>query len=622
MRWVSKILPLLILLGSVLLYWQVQTFHYVWDDTALFVDDPALRESVDISAMMRRILPGISYFRPAVLASFALEFYWFGLDSAISHLGNLLIHLLNISLVGCIAFLLARDHFASPWVRASIAMLIYAFHPVLTEPVAWVAGRFDLLVTFFCLVGLIVLLTPVKRWIRTSLCGLAFLAAALSKEMAVIFPLLIFIFLWIKVAPEKSLRQYLAIFLKREYVLVIFIFLIGMFYLYLRHHFQGGGQIGDESVAGEGIKYRLALIGNTFLFYIKLTVWPYSSLGALHPFDVRGLSSFELLVGGVLAMLYACLVCFALWRRGCFWLLMCAYLLSLLPVLNVIPLSIAGSVGHARFMVLPIALAVLAISQANISMQAMSLAMRKALPIFSAMLLCFWLLFSILNIKITLPLWSNGMTLWGWMYKDHPDYWLARYNYLSALMMYKDMDKLGEVFADLKESKGEIGGEDSIVYADYLRGQGHYEESMDALFKYISTVRAPHRELLAKGISLDGAKLLADDFPRASHLRYAFGIYSADYLALGMYEKALDSAETMRFYNGNDYGPTYVAYGQAYYAMGRFDEGDKAFQRAEEIYPREGRKVVRAWQERFLKERCEKNPAIQKAERCKTVLDR
>lgn len=603
--------PLLILGCIAFLYSQVGEFQYVWDDMALFVDDPALRSGFDLEALARRILPGSSYFRPLVLGSFSLEFWLFGLDSGVSHFVNLFIHLLNVALVGWIAFMLDRNGRA---VRAWIAMLLYGFHPALIEPVAWVAGRFDLMVTFFCLAG--VGLSIRFGSLGMGVCALMFLCAALSKEMALVFPVLVFFAMWAKEAPYKRLDCYVVSFFSRYYRLVILILFWGVVALLLRDQFQGGVNIGDKAVDGASWIQRLAMSGYSIAFYVSLVVWPYPMLGALHPFSVLELTSAEIYFGLSVFVVYWAAVVYLLLLRGQAALILAAALLGLFPVIQILPLNVAGNIGHARFLTLPLAFFVLALVCLRVEGVRLSAAMHRVSGKLLGVLLALWLSFTVMNVSITLPLWSNGMTLWGWMYGVYPDNWLARYNYLSSLIMYRDYERLRGVFEEVKARSGDVSGSDNLIYADYLRVQGRYEEALDRLFLYVGSRRAPHREVLAKGVSLSGKTVRSDDFPYAGNFRYAFGVYSDSYFKMRLYEKALDSAETMRFYSGDTYGPTYVAYGRAYYGLGRFKEGDEAFEHAKKVYPKGGDSIVDGWRNEALEHVCRVESSLQAKPEC------
>lgn len=589
-----------------LLYWRVTGFDYVWDDLTLFVEDPTLREGVSLDGVARRILPGVAYFRPAVLLSFSIEFNTLGFSSSISHLINLFIFIMNTILVGVLTnLILSKRAQKTKAIAVGLSMAFYGLHPALVEPVAWVAGRFDLMVTFFCLTGLVFWLGRFGSLIKLTVCGGCFLLAALSKEMAVVYPLLGFFMVWAAYASSKSLKSYIICFFKSYWLLSVLIFLLGVLYLFARFTLQEGGQVGDPSYAGLDFFQRVAFVGYTLLFYMRLTLWPFSSMGAIHPFDAASLSGWEVIIGCACVFFYCAFVMWSVLRPGKIQLVSVAFLLSLLPVMNIIPLTVGGSIGHGRFLALPLAIFSISMSLLLIDFWGRTFGGKeKAFRVGVLSVIPLWIGFSILNINITLPLWSNSLTLWGWMYKENPSDNLSRFNYLSSLVRYGDIDTLGTELDKLEASEIGINGRDVLIYADYQREMGRYEDSLKSLFSYVSTIYAPHRDILALGYLIEDAEAVRDEVMWVGMLRYAFGIYSANYLALGRYQDALDSAITMRFYDGDKYGPTYLALARAYYALGDLEKGDWAFATAGRLFPAELSMDLKAMRKDYLTVLC------------------
>lgn len=615
MQKLIKLMPVVTLMCIAALYWRVHTFSYVWDDVVLFVDDPGLRQDVTIAALTQRILPGVAYFRPLVLASFALEFKLFGLDSGVSHLVNLLIHILNTSLVGLLVSAMIWRNGKRIVFRTTVAMALYGLHPILVEPIAWAAGRFDLLVTFFSLIGLLALLMEWPRWLRYMVASFAFLAAALSKEMALVFPALAFIVIWAKEGERQPFFSYFPEFLKRNYSLLVALLGSGFIYLLIRAQFLPVGGIGVNSYPPITL---LATVGHTVAFYLKEALWPFSMMSVMHPFDPSHLSFMDMASGVAILVAYLVVIVWILFfrttRSG---LMLVAFLCALLPVLNILPLSIAGNLGHARFITLPLAFLCMAIALLNPREWSVSENMKRAWPIVASGILGGFIAFGALNINITLPLWKNNLTLWSWMYRQYPDDRLVGYNYLSALKQYGDDDGLTKAFASI-QSRRKLYGEEPVVYADYLQGQGRYAESSAELFGYLQHTWAPHRDVLARGISLEQAQVDKGLY-NVGTLRYVFGLYSINYYETGNYEAALEAAKTMRFYNGGGYGPTWIAYGRAYYALGRFEQGDRSFQEASKVYPPNVVPKVLVWKQEALVNACHKSDLARGGMRCKSI---
>lgn len=135
------------------------------------------------------------YYRPLLTLSFMVDSWMGGVRPAIFHFGNVLLHLLAVCLL--YAFLMALGAGPLPSLTAS---LIFAVHPVLVQAVAWIPGRNDSLLTALVLASFLCYLKYVRRgstrWVLGET-GL-FLLALLSKETAILLPLLILFHLWLE----------------------------------------------------------------------------------------------------------------------------------------------------------------------------------------------------------------------------------------------------------------------------------------------------------------------------------------------------------------------------------------------------------------------------------------
>ena len=128
---------------------------------------------------------GDGFFRPLGFVSFALNARWSGADAVGWHAGSLALHSAN-----CVLVLLIARRLGASIAAAGFAGALFAVHGIHPEAVAWIAGRFDLMATFFLLSGL--LLFTMGGGVGWHVAALScFTVAALTKESAFIFPLLI-----------------------------------------------------------------------------------------------------------------------------------------------------------------------------------------------------------------------------------------------------------------------------------------------------------------------------------------------------------------------------------------------------------------------------------------------
>lgn len=128
-------------------------------------------------------------YQPFSWISLALDYELFGARAWAFHLTSMLIHAANAALF----FLVARellskarpiDDDGALTPAALFAALVFALHPLRVESVAWASERRDVLCGFFYLLSVLLYLKG-----RLKACFAAFLAALLSKGMAVTLPL-------------------------------------------------------------------------------------------------------------------------------------------------------------------------------------------------------------------------------------------------------------------------------------------------------------------------------------------------------------------------------------------------------------------------------------------------
>src|SRR6266581_2943893 len=120
-------------------------FDFVFDDRHLIVHNLFLREATSpFTAFAHHFWHGTpygaAYYRPLVVASFALNGHVLGWGPAGFHLVNILLHAGNAMLL----LALAR-RLGCPALAASCAAGLFAVHPVAAWPVASVVARVDLL---------------------------------------------------------------------------------------------------------------------------------------------------------------------------------------------------------------------------------------------------------------------------------------------------------------------------------------------------------------------------------------------------------------------------------------------------------------------------------------------
>lgn len=186
--------PLLwLILITALVYLKTLTLEYTkLDDTIFIIENQHFNETDgNITASFHRGLFNPTrdvYYRPIFLVDFIIESRFFGIKPFGYHLTNLLFHILSVILL----FVFFRK-IRLPEITAFIMTLLFAVHPVLTQAVAWIPGRNDMLLMIFFLSGMLFSMNYMEKpSILMFILQLIFSFLALfTKETALIIPLLI-----------------------------------------------------------------------------------------------------------------------------------------------------------------------------------------------------------------------------------------------------------------------------------------------------------------------------------------------------------------------------------------------------------------------------------------------
>ena len=178
---------------SFLLYARAIHFGFIGiDDYSVLQNHPYLYDETSLINSIRQIfLTAFPREEPLLLRDlfWAIDSRVFGFTNPLGyHLGNILLNSLNCALVFILVWKMHRRFYMAVWIA-----VLFAAAPVHVEPVCWVMGRKDLLVSFFMLTALILQTTelttsstPTRR--QLYLLGiLVTIAALLSKINALSF---------------------------------------------------------------------------------------------------------------------------------------------------------------------------------------------------------------------------------------------------------------------------------------------------------------------------------------------------------------------------------------------------------------------------------------------------
>jgi protein O-mannosyl-transferase len=423
-------LLLLLLPGwlAFMLYLPALSNGLVWDDRYFLLNTPNLRDpALWWDAIRHPLFVSTNYFRPLPLLSFVLETRLAGVTPFVYHMGNLLLHAANTTLV----VLLARELVARQrlWL-AALAGILFATHPVLVENVAWVSDRFDLMMLAFMLSALLAerrLAHPVGRAVTIAL---LFLAALLCKETAVVMLALLPLWQmlritgcetwgqgWQRLAATKSLPTWLGLL----FSLVLYLVLRDMSLGYLMqptHSMMESGSLLQHAL----------LIGKTVGWYAMLAIWPFGQLGPDHPAPTPVALSDGLAWLGLCSLAALLVWMLASLRRqppSRMQVLILMLLVALSPVSNLVPMTIGDNMVQDRFLMMALVFAVLAVV---VWIEPLQFSWRVATPAIA------WLAAVTITVAGLIPHWQSNLTLWSWSYQREPDSYIGKQNYLLALL--------------------------------------------------------------------------------------------------------------------------------------------------------------------------------------------
>ena len=263
-----------ILLLTIVVYSNSISNNFVnWDDGENVYNNISIRElSFDnIKLYFTKAL--LAMYTPFVYISYAIDYKLGGLNPHIYHATNLLLHLLNITLLFFVVRLLTKRIEI-----ATIVALLFAIHPMNTGAIAPVSTRSGLLYSLFFLAALLFYIIYLKNKFRLRYLVLTivfFLMALLSKSAAVVLPLVLLLTDYY----YKRKFDIRAVAEKIPFFVLSLIF--GILTIVYR---EDAGHIGSQYVFS--IFDRIFLVGYSITFYIFKVFFPVK-LSAYYPYPVK-----------------------------------------------------------------------------------------------------------------------------------------------------------------------------------------------------------------------------------------------------------------------------------------------------------------------------------------------
>lgn len=186
-----------------IVFWQVLWNSFVWDDTQLYLNEKNYPKSNRIENIGKFWVPGnqtmfapVTFTTWAIISSAAHQdgLNEVSLNPMYFHLFNILIHTINGLLLFFILNLLFKNKHAG-----FAATLLFLFHPIQTEAVAWVSELRGLLSFMFGMLSVYFFIKMRNSTVKNSSAKLIILSilmtilSMLSKPSGIVFPFILFI---------------------------------------------------------------------------------------------------------------------------------------------------------------------------------------------------------------------------------------------------------------------------------------------------------------------------------------------------------------------------------------------------------------------------------------------
>lgn len=333
-----------------LLYFNAWYGAFTRDDIRVIVQNAFLREWKYFPKIFTRdyfLISGETNYRPIVTISYFIDYAICRLNPIGFHMTNVIFHTINSVLFYLLLRLIIRNKQV-----VILSVLFFVTHPVLLESVNVAAYRSDILCALFLLISLVYFIkadsmennhkTRFALYYPVSL--IAYICALFSKEMAITLPALLPLFV---IFSGQNIRQGIGRRLKRIYIGYL---VIAALYLVFRFLIMRSVEIKTAYLPG-GFWPNVFTMVKILASYVKLSFLPYN----LHPgsmvhvtntpLDVTFILSVMFLISIFIIFTYLCK------SRNMFGCWMAWFFITLLPVMNIIPLN---TIMADRYLYIPV----------------------------------------------------------------------------------------------------------------------------------------------------------------------------------------------------------------------------------------------------------------------------
>lgn len=227
---VTALLVILIALTVFITYGDMLTYFFTSTDSISLISRGRINSLNDVLRIFSEPLgDNLPFYRPISTLSFSLDYFIWELNPFGYHLTDLILHTAVTILVFFLILILTNGY----RFIALIGSLLFTTHPILIEVVPAIARRQEILLTLFILLSLIYFLKHLTTSSNKKSClilSIVFYMLALGvKEVAIIFPIIIFAYLTsFSFSDTRSAIKSIPFSIKKTlpFIMVSFIYLV------------------------------------------------------------------------------------------------------------------------------------------------------------------------------------------------------------------------------------------------------------------------------------------------------------------------------------------------------------------------------------------------------------
>ena len=261
----------LIVIFGFIIYANALNNDFIYDDHGLVVDNKYIKDWQFLPKIFTMPLPGgynveTNFYRPIQALTYLFDYSLFKLKPLGYHLTNILLHLINGILVFLLINMISKNLAVS-----TISSLLFVIHPIQTEAVTYISGRADPLSCLFMLLSLFLFIkyNTLKKRITYLGSIFCFILSLLSKEITIVFPLLLILYDYYFLN-EKDKTS----FLNKIKTRYLSFFLVVVIYTILRLTILNFPAEEAATLKAVNPCFRLLTAAKVFFVYLKLLFVP------------------------------------------------------------------------------------------------------------------------------------------------------------------------------------------------------------------------------------------------------------------------------------------------------------------------------------------------------------